>query len=482
MRVGNILDEIFYGIENKWHVLLIGLGIENFIPAKLLSEKLNAIKANNDSLTYLSFDIIGLVRNIKERNIVTVTNNKTGGNPYHDEEGKFCSAGDMGKAVDRLLATGDIFAWAKLRAQYESLLSKDSALTPESIAKLLIPMNTNPLANYTPVQVDEELANLYTQSYQLEDQIVQKNSYIDDYKKRLDPQSRLYERSDYYREGITEKIARLEEEKEVLKAQLADSIASRKPFEDEYARRNYWTRAFLVTNGNGHVHRSMSCSTCYPTTRYAWMTEYSGKAEEEIVTDAGDAACTVCYPSAPVDVLKRPTKFELPNRKAAREEREKKAAEKRAKEQATGIWTPDGEELREADTRSHIRHGREAKSERGQIIKTERTAIITAVDILADNREGLNWTYYDGGVDDYALAKTEQQENTFYRIVEAVAHKNGRSEDEIIKEFVDKANKKRVATNKQYANYVNPYEPDAPKPVPLPMLEVKNGKVVVKNS
>ena len=29
-----------------------------------------------------------------------------------------------------------------------------------------------------------------------------------------------------------------------------------------------WTRAFLVINSNGHVHSSMDCNTCFPTTRY----------------------------------------------------------------------------------------------------------------------------------------------------------------------------------------------------------------------
>jgi hypothetical protein len=43
-----------------------------------------------------------------------------------------------------------------------------------------------------------------------------------------------------------------------------------------------------------------SCSTCHPTTRFAWLTELSGKNEDEIIDYAGYKACTVCYPKAPL--------------------------------------------------------------------------------------------------------------------------------------------------------------------------------------
>lgn len=70
-----------------------------------------------------------------------------------------------------------------------------------------------------------------------------------------------------------------------------------------------WTRAFLVINSNGHVHSSMDCSTCFATTRYNWLIQYSNDDEKTIVEDAGQDACTVCYPSAPADVLNRPSRI-----------------------------------------------------------------------------------------------------------------------------------------------------------------------------
>ena len=62
-----------------------------------------------------------------------------------------------------------------------------------------------------------------------------------------------------------------------------------------------WSRFFLVTSSAGHVHSSMHCSTCRPTTRYGWLPELSGKTEAVAVDELGPTLCTVCFPSAPVE-------------------------------------------------------------------------------------------------------------------------------------------------------------------------------------
>jgi hypothetical protein len=62
-----------------------------------------------------------------------------------------------------------------------------------------------------------------------------------------------------------------------------------------------WSRFFLVVSSAGHVHSSMSCSTCRPTTRYGWLPELSGASEQQAVSKLGPALCTVCFASAPVD-------------------------------------------------------------------------------------------------------------------------------------------------------------------------------------
>jgi hypothetical protein len=120
---------------------------------------------------------------------------------------------------------------------------------------------------------------------------------------------------------------------------------------DAVYRDYLWSRAFLVINSNGHVHSSMQCSTCYDSTRYEWLTHYSGADEDEIVGDAGEMACTVCYPSAPAEVLNRPanivskTRAEKDAAKAQRQaEKDERAAKKLAK-----AATIDGSTLRIPD-------------------------------------------------------------------------------------------------------------------------------------
>ena len=125
-------------------------------------------------------------------------------------------------------------------------------------------------------------------------------------------------------------------------ATVSDLLEEANDYNDEYRRRP-WTRAFLVQASNGHVHSSMSCSTCFPTTRYAWMVDYAGKDESEIVEAAGEAACTICYPSAPVGVLSRPTRMFGPQQLAAQAARDKRA-EATAKKIAKGL-TADGSPL-----------------------------------------------------------------------------------------------------------------------------------------
>jgi hypothetical protein len=98
----------------------------------------------------------------------------------------------------------------------------------------------------------------------------------------------------------------------------------------EYRRRGGWTRAFVVPGG--HAHTSTACSTCYPTTRFALVARMSGMTEEAIVDEAGDRACTVCYPSAPVETLRRPTRLFTADEEAENAARAERAAAKAAKD------------------------------------------------------------------------------------------------------------------------------------------------------
>lgn len=90
-----------------------------------------------------------------------------------------------------------------------------------------------------------------------------------------------------------------------------------------------WNRAWIVPGG--HVHRSVSCHTLYAETQIFPVPQCSALTEDQIVELAADRACTVCYPSAPVE--KRSTLL-APGEEAKTQrqiEREAKASEKDAK-------------------------------------------------------------------------------------------------------------------------------------------------------
>lgn len=168
--------------------------------------------------------------------------------------------------------------------------------------------------------------------------------------------------------------------------------------------RGGWTRAWKVVSSNGHVHRSMSCTTCFDTTQFIPLPQVSDLSEEEIVSLAGEAACTVCYPSAPVDTRNKPcmlfTQEEIEARDAKQAEKVARIAAKAAK----AIANPDGTPLR-----VHSVCG---------VIETEVTAQRTYVELTVDATSG----YYERGAKGYG----EEAET----ILVALAHKRGTSVEE----------------------------------------------------
>lgn len=113
------------------------------------------------------------------------------------------------------------------------------------------------------------------------------------------------------RRQITERLATVDEQTGQL-TQATKRITERQA---EFTRRGGWSRFFLVQGG--HVHSSMSCSTCNngaePTT-FGWLPEWSGQSERECIEglrgQGGDRRaaimCSVCFPSAPVEWTTRP--------------------------------------------------------------------------------------------------------------------------------------------------------------------------------
>lgn len=208
------------------------------------------------------------------------------------------------------------------------------------------------LSGCTPTQVDTFLEETYTQ--------------LERVRRNLDYHRRVAARAGSVSQSTQESIDR-------ALADVAELERSARHYEEEFTRRGGWTRAFLVVSSTGgHVHSSTHCHTCRPSTRFVWLPEYSGAEQDQIIADAGERACTSCYPDAPVDVLQRPTKIFSRQEKEAAAEREARAADKAARDakvKAAAITAPDGSALRIPS------HG---------VVKTERTAQMLYVERAAE--------------------------------------------------------------------------------------------------
>ena len=158
------------------------------------------------------------------------------------------------------------------------------------------------LTTLTPVEVDTFLSENWkaqsTAAYYLADYVDVVAKEREKYVKRTGSDDGFPE-NDYYAKRYAEKV-------DEYRTTLTDLRAAAAPYEDEYMRRGCWRRYFLVTNSNGHVHRGMDCSTCYPTTTYGWLVHLADCDESAMVEEHGTQACTVCFPDAPtLDAWKR---------------------------------------------------------------------------------------------------------------------------------------------------------------------------------
>jgi len=281
------------------------------------------------------------------------------------------------------------------------------------------------LTEQTPIEIDTQLSSLYEQSGVLQMKAFNASKSI---KFQADALARIAEgRSGY---GATpEQLARYEAELADIEAAIEDLREQARPLEAEFTRRGGWTRAFLVANTGGHVHRDMSCSTCFDSTRYAWMVDYSGQSEAQIVEAAGSRACTVCYPSAPVEVLSRPTQMFSKDEiaaQAARDERAQAKIERDAAKAAKAISHPDGLAVRDA-------YGNETKTESG--------AQIGAVDNLLDTFMVAN---HAARGNEWGTHRADERASIITINTEALAHKRG----------TDIPTQERIIREKALAKYI----------------------------
>ena len=286
------------------------------------------------------------------------------------------------------------------------------------------------LTTWTPAEVDTAVAPIEEKIGGLVIDIILTSQDIQFIKENLERQEKgLYVRR--WNRKNQDDLDRAERNLDSLREQRDALVEQAQPYRDEYLRRGGWTRAWVVLNTNGHVHNTTACSTCFPTTRFGWLPQVSGLDEAEIVAQAGSDACTICYPSAPVETAGERT---LLHRSEA-QEREAKAARKaaldakRAAKVAKSL-TEDGSEL-VVSWPTHGRHWDRAAREyvdgpytERESFKTERAAVNWVVETLAYIRTG--YTHKE-----VELPGVEQ-------VIAAVARKHGKTVEEVKAEIETK--------------------------------------------
>lgn len=181
------------------------------------------------------------------------------------------------------------------------------------------------------------------------------------------------------------------------------------PLNGEYEEKR-WSRFFLVLNTNGHIHSSMSCQTCYFDTRFAWLPELSGLSEKDAVEAQGSILCSVCFPSAPLDWTNGISKVAQAAKDARAAEKEARDAVKAEK----AIFAPDG-----AILRGYGRYG-------GEI----RTLVTARREMMGAFKDRLFYGDDDGERYEFAV-----------RMAEAIAHKTGEDQEELLTQAEIKAEK-----------------------------------------
>jgi len=289
------------------------------------------------------------------------------------------------------------------------------------------------LTAMTPAEVDTLAAPLESALAELHARIAEARGNAYDAERKAQRTS-----SDRLAASYAADATRYRDQADELAEHLPAALAAVKPYREEYLRRGTWPRIFWCAANGGHAHRSLNCRTLHVTTRMVWLPELSGTDETQLVEQAGEAACTVCYPSAPVDVLARPSTLApaVADREAAasrKAAKDRERAERAAAKAAKGITAPDGSPLK-VD---------------GYVIASEVTArndYVSAAAEAADHAEGLTgWGHRPDLAEKYAGRAAQ--------LLAALAHKHGRTVEEERAELADKVTARRKKDARERAKY-----------------------------
>lgn len=321
---------------------------------------------------------------------------------------------------------------------------------------------TQNLANLTPVEIDTILAPIWEREAKAKADVLAATRRSAELQVKASKLKNGLKVEGYLTPGdgvrLAETIQHLNDRITSLHEVLAQISIEALPYENEYVRRGRWNRVFLATSSNGHAHNGMECSTCHHgeyRTGFAWLIQYSGKDEAEIVADAGERACTTCYPSAPANA--KGTKMFTPDEEEAakaRAEREAARIERARQADVEGITTPEGLPL-DIGTNGFK-----------DIAKTLRTAEIAATDFLVSLLQEkqyaadptLAWMYTKG-------ITTEKRQAAHAHLVwwtiRAIAAKKGLTFEEVFQVHAKKAEAKMRKMARDWAK--SPLNPNRTK-------------------
>ncbi|WAC50243.1 hypothetical protein [Frigoribacterium sp. SL97] len=307
-------------------------------------------------------------------------------------------------------------------------------------------------ADMEPSDIDGELVGHYQELHRWTSQVHNAEQLIEKVTAEEDEFARTGVRKHRWAVTPEQQIASAQKRIDDAQAPIEAARALIAPITAEFNSRGGWTRYFVTTGSDPHVHNTRSCSTCRPTTEFGWLTDQSGMSEDELVELAGDEACTVCMPSAPVVDKRAPraSRLETPAAREARVEREQAAAERAAKKAAAGITSAEGEDL---------------GGTWGSVFKTERAAEVAAVGGLFDmawygnHPDEESWAIQAANVEDAISHKrgitVDDLRATWRKKLIAKGKRDGgldrlRAQEERIFRVVDEVKKERTAVAERW--------------------------------
>lgn len=294
------------------------------------------------------------------------------------------------------------------------------------------------LSEMTPAEIDNILVQAMMERASAEATIESRTRHEEIFQERITLYERMPDRptenAKFFAQQLEKARNNLSEVQKALseaRETLERTSAVMRETSTEYEKRGRWNRYFLVLNPGGHIHSSMSCTTCFPTTTYAWLPDVAAMKPAELIELAGEKACTVCFPDAPVDVLRRPSKLEAPERKAAREKREAEKADRERIKAEKSITNPDGSVVK-------------LSGKWGEKVRTVATAERILVSNLAD-KLAIDAGKY--GNFNKEFREEKQADNTI--LLAALAHKfkerlesAGEDENDLLMDYLERAKRK----------------------------------------